>query len=602
MTVATTHPETIDERIQRIIDDLLAGRRTLDDVRRSVNALAGLPADNGISADAGVNDAALILAARNGDLSGLIARISKIFTNRNVSLDYYGQGAPPPQVPDAPPAPAGPAGPAPTPTTTPASTSTVNAGSTYQFSGEGLTAYGDEGRTDLSLTVNYPEGTNVGMPVAPTAAAATTTPATTTPAATEAQPAATPTPAAGHAETPDERVQRIVDQIVRGDIGGLEALRRSVDALAGRTFAPSGPEALQNDWYIITAARSGNTADLANRVRAVFGNRGVDLGFYGANAQPPMVGAPGTPTAPAPAAPPSPAAPTPTAPTPATPAAPVDTAAQNSARARLQSTLDTYGLGDLVDWAWTQLQGGVSEDTILLDLRNQPAFRQRFPGLYARQERGLAPISPAEYVAYEQQARQIMRQFGMPEGFFDSHDDFALFIAEDVSVAELYERIQGGFRDVAYAPQAVRDVFAEWFGASGDSALAAFFLDPERATPLLQNMKVDAEIGGAARMAGVRTGFSTARALREHGVTYEAAVQGFGRVRSLDPLYAETVSEFDDFTAEGVGTSAVFGLDPAASRVLERRRQRRLSAFEGGGGAALGQRGVAGLGVEEPGL
>ena len=272
----------------------------------------------------------------------------------------------------------------------------------------------------------------------------------------------------------------------------------------------------------------------------------------------------------------------------------------DDAFAHVQTVLDQYGLGSLATWAFEQLQAGRSADRILVDLRNRPEFGARFPAIAQRQAAGLTPISPAEYIAYEQQARQILQQFGLPEGFFDSRDDFTQFLANDVSVAELYERAQQGFQRVAYAPLEVRDAFAQFFGTQGDQALAAFFLDPERAAPLLKNMATEAEIGGAARQQQIVADLATARRLREMGVTREQAVQGFGQVRALDPLFAELADESEDFTAEGVGTSAVFGLSPEATRQLERRRRRRLAAFEGAGGAAMGQRGVAGLGVEEP--
>src|SRR5690606_26025042 len=162
------------------------------------------------------------------------------------------------------------------------------------------------------------------------------------------------------------------------------------------------------------------------------------------------------------------------------------------------------------------------------------------------------------------------------------------------------ERVQNGYQQVAYAAPEVREVFADYFGARGDNALAAFFIDPDRAAPVLRNMVTEAQIGGAGRQQGLMIDLATAARLRGTGVTEDEARQGFAAVRELDPLFTETVTEADDFTALGEGLAAVFNLDPAARRRLERRQAARLAAFQGGGGAAVGQTGVLGAGIEEP--
>lgn len=279
---------------------------------------------------------------------------------------------------------------------------------------------------------------------------------------------------------------------------------------------------------------------------------------------------------------------------------PVDEFALDDARAYLNGVLEQYGLASLGDWAFGLLQAGRSADYIIMELRNRQEFKDRFPAIEARRQAGLSPISPAEYVAYEQQARQILRQFGLPEGFYDQNSDFTQFLTNDVSVAELYERAQQGYQRVAYAPIEVRAAFMDFFGTQGDAALAAVFLDPERAVPLLKEMATEAEIGGAARQQQIMTDLQTARRLREFGVTQDAAREGFRRVRQLDPLFSELVGEGEDFTAEGIGTSTAFGLDATDVRRMERRRASRVADFSGAGGAALGQRGVAGVGVDAP--
>lgn len=272
---------------------------------------------------------------------------------------------------------------------------------------------------------------------------------------------------------------------------------------------------------------------------------------------------------------------------------------QTSAFAQVRETLNEYGLGSLSDWAWQEIVNGATPTQVSLDLMERPEFVQRFPAIEARRAAGLPPISPAEYVAYEQQARQMMRNAGLPTGFFDDNGDVTKLISGDVSLAELSQRISDeGFARVARAPAAVRDAFAEFFGVQGDAALAALFLDPERSRPILERMATTADIAGRARDAGLALGFGRSDELAGYGLAGAQVGQAAAGVAANAGLFAETVSENTDLTAEGTGLDAALGLSGTAQRALERRGQERVAAFSGRGGAATTQEGVVGLGVE----
>lgn len=266
----------------------------------------------------------------------------------------------------------------------------------------------------------------------------------------------------------------------------------------------------------------------------------------------------------------------------------------------IRSILEDYGLADLADWAWDQIVGGSSASQVALDMHNQPAFQQRFPAIEERKRRGLPAISPAEYVAYERAALQMFRNAGLPPDFYDSPQDVARLITEDVSVAELSQRISDeGFGRVARAPQAVRDAFTEFFGVQGDAALAAFFLDPDRAQPALERMATQADIAGRARGLGLALTQQRAFGLAELGVTGLQAQQAAAQLAERRALFVETVGEEVDLTAEQEGLNLTLGIGPGGEQI-ERRIAERTAAFAGGGGAAAGQRGIAGLGLDVP--
>ena len=268
-----------------------------------------------------------------------------------------------------------------------------------------------------------------------------------------------------------------------------------------------------------------------------------------------------------------------------------------SARAIIRATLSEYGLEDLADWAWEQFLQGAPVEQIMLDIRQRPEYQRRFPGMAALRKRGRA-ISEREYIGLERQYAEVFSRAGVPKNFYDTPDDFQKFIEEDKSPAEVQARVFEGFVRVARAAPEVRDWFRRQFGAEGDPALLAVYLDTQRALPVLERMTAQAEIGGA----GLRFGFdlSSERAGRIADVAgSDAGQQGIARLDDVRALFTESVSEQADFTAEREGVDAVFGLGEGGGRKVERRRRERAAAFAGGGGAEVTGRGVIGLGAAQ---
>lgn len=268
---------------------------------------------------------------------------------------------------------------------------------------------------------------------------------------------------------------------------------------------------------------------------------------------------------------------------------------QRDAFARLQSVFSDYGLGDLNQFAWDAVVNNDSQERILQNLRNTDIYKQRFPGMAARKASGQSAMSEAEYIAYERQVKQMMRENGLPPSFFDHPDDFTNLIGNDVSVREVSTRVSELFNAAMMAPAEVRQVFNDYYGIDGTAALATYFLDPVRALPLLQEELNNAQVGGTARRFGYNISQDRADALTRIGVGASQAASGFQRIKQMDPLFHETITENQDFTAEGEGVNAQFGLSGDAATGLQTRLDQRTSQFGGGGGAGLQSGGVLGL-------
>lgn len=267
---------------------------------------------------------------------------------------------------------------------------------------------------------------------------------------------------------------------------------------------------------------------------------------------------------------------------------------QRDALAQVMIILNDYGLASLADWAWKMIQSGESTAGIQIDLYNQPAFQQRFWVIGARQKAGLDPVSPTDILNFEQSWTELAHAAGLPPSFANK-DMAQQFMANNVSFNEAQERVQRGFIEMHNAPTEVRDMFGQYFGSRGDAALAAMFMDTQRALPDLERMVTEAKIGGRGVMQGFTVNEGLANRLAKLGVTDPQAGQGFDQLAHERQLFTETISEHNDIT-EQQGIEGQFGLDAGAQQQVERRAETRKAATAGTGATQEDQSGVIGLG------
>lgn len=268
--------------------------------------------------------------------------------------------------------------------------------------------------------------------------------------------------------------------------------------------------------------------------------------------------------------------------------------AQNNSLGLLSQWLGSFNLGSLQDTVKQWIINGYSDDRIKLELQNTDVFKQEFPEYEARIKANLTPMTPAEILSYRQTATKLMKDAGMPAGFYDQKDDFVQLVTSDLSPNELNERIRNGYTRVQQAPQEVKDTFAEYFGAQGDNYLAAFFLDPTKSVDVIQRDLTQAEIGGAAYQYGFGMTKEQADRYAQQGITGAQARQVLGQAAQLQPLDEETINETNDITRSDIAEAALTGGE--AQKRLSRRQQERSAAFGGGGGGAGQGRQGFGLG------
>lgn len=270
---------------------------------------------------------------------------------------------------------------------------------------------------------------------------------------------------------------------------------------------------------------------------------------------------------------------------------------QQNARGVLRSFFQRYfdpeDVGGLDEWAWGRIQTGAGEDELLAQLRERPEYEKRFPGMKLRRQNGLSAITEEQYVEYEDTTKTLFRAYGLPPGFYDDRADIADLLGnKDLSLPELQNRIEKGYARVSNAPVEVRNTFAEWYGPDGDQALAAFFLDPDKANPILERAVQVGSIGGLARATGINLARAKAERIFEFGFTGEQSQARLADLFSRKDLFRETITEGDDMALEEEGVDAIFGLDSNAENAMRTRLDERNAFGKGGGGAVLARTGT----------
>lgn len=228
------------------------------------------------------------------------------------------------------------------------------------------------------------------------------------------------------------------------------------------------------------------------------------------------------------------------------------TSAQQSVYDLMNATLASWGLGTLGNVLRNLIvKGDTNPDTLSLELSQTKEYKERFAGNAERIKNGLPELKPAEYIALEEGYQQVLRAYGMPRGFYDSHDDFTKFIGNDLSVNELQTRVQVAHDQYTAAPDYVKNLWSQYFGSSGDAVAA--ILDPNTATSLIQDRGQQVALGGAAAAQGLSINQQRAQQFQQAGVSLDSARKAYQQIAQSMPTDQSIAQRFGttfDQTAE----------------------------------------------------
>lgn len=263
----------------------------------------------------------------------------------------------------------------------------------------------------------------------------------------------------------------------------------------------------------------------------------------------------------------------------------------------IKDKLRLYGLEGLAGLAHEMLLNGDSAESVVLQLYDTPEFENRFPGMQMRRDNRMSAISPGEYIDFERKYKEIMMKAGIPEGFYDSPDDFAEFIGNDVMPSEMRERVDLAATAVQAVDPNLKTQLRDFYGigVENDGELVAYFLDPERAVTVIeQRLQLEAAGLSAAALGTLGTGFerATAEQLADLNVQRREITE---RLQGQRGLTQQMIGEEDVVTSSELA-AAEFGLDSEATAEIARLRQQRQQRGRRQMGALVTGAGATGLG------
>lgn len=233
---------------------------------------------------------------------------------------------------------------------------------------------------------------------------------------------------------------------------------------------------------------------------------------------------------------------------------------------------------------------GITPDQIALiepDIQATQTWKQRFPGWHTRTGNGYNQLSVGEYLQLEDAYHRILQSAGLPPGFYDQPSDFGQWIANDVSPAEIEQRVEIGMSAVRATDPTVRQLLTQFYGVTAGD-LASYFLDQKRALPVLDRQYKAADIAQWAKRNKLAVhGSHYYESLVDAGITGDQAAQGYSTVRTLTDVFGQLGGIYStSYNQEDAEQDVFFGRDD---------KRRKLAAAEAATfrGGSRGETGTA---------
>lgn len=266
----------------------------------------------------------------------------------------------------------------------------------------------------------------------------------------------------------------------------------------------------------------------------------------------------------------------------------------------------TQYMGDdglaLAEWALAQRTAAVPDSTILREIRQQEAYKKRFPAMEYFSSIGQAP-SESAYIAAEAEYRKAMSVLGPGYEKYVTTDYIGNMMKNDLDTGEVVKRVAAA-QDYIYssAPREVVEALRSEYGMT-DNEMVAYMLDPENiGRQVLVDYEIRsarAQVRGAANAVGIESlTAEDADEIAARGYNYTNATPQLARAKEDSRTLAEMASMSGDSFTERESLSAEFNLGggEAAKRKKKRLASQERARFSGSSGVSRTSLSSGGLG------
>lgn len=269
-----------------------------------------------------------------------------------------------------------------------------------------------------------------------------------------------------------------------------------------------------------------------------------------------------------------------------------------SSKASLEAWLKTFfdtnrdadTIKQLMSFIDQQVTSDIPEDAIMINIRGQKFYQDRFAGNEALRKKGMAELTPAEYLEAERSYSQILKQTGLDR--LATRQNFSSLIGGEVSTMELQDRVTNVYSRIVNADENLRKELQGLKSNANitDSDLAESLLLGKEGAAILKRKIAMAEIGAEFTPRGLTSALG-AEELVNLGVTREQARvgaeyarAGTGRLQDLATIYGVQSAEIQ----KELETEAFKGLESQRRKQLVSRERAAFAGSAGTGTPSLG--------------
>ena len=273
----------------------------------------------------------------------------------------------------------------------------------------------------------------------------------------------------------------------------------------------------------------------------------------------------------------------------------------------ITDALTGAGLGSLAANAWTMWNKGYDINAIMDDpingIRASAAYKTVFPAMAKLNAMGEG-ITEGQYLAKVQADKEILKQFNVPSGIFDTPDYLGSLMLNHVNTVDLTNRLQAAQDSVLSLDPSILKYGKDSYGLDTGN-LIAWALDPTKATPIIVQQAKAMQIGGAALQSGFAGGMGTngellasqAEALANQGVTQAQALQGFVQLGQMGQYGQMLPGDVSGALTNQQMINAEFNANANDVMALNKVKATRVNEFNAGGALAANAGGVGGIGA-----